>query len=545
LFNGIKSLWNWPFGRLNVWPVVQRELREGARRPVNHRLRIGSGLIGSLLFWIVVRNSDELGTQVGAALLATLHSVLLLFIFVVIPVSAADCIAREHRDGTMGLLFLTPLSAGGIVAGKVLVQGLRALTLWLALVPLLAVPFLAGGVGWTDALIALSLEFSVALLCLGAGMLASSLARERTRAILLAYTLAALVLSVFGLIVIMPLFMAAGRDIGGLLSFGGIMEALGIAIMLVGGLFGEDQFGWNWMAGTRAANLWATWKTLCWVIPILAVLIFILINRFAAARLRRSWQDKPASIRKEKLRRRFCVPIFTSTFKRHSRWSLGRNPIAWLQQYSWKARLTKWLLCGGALVICLLASSASNDALVGWISVLLVILGLFYVVSGVGGFMEEKRSGALELLLVTPLPARKLIFGRVWGLWKQFSPAALVLAGFYWDWHGSSFVLRPAWSTEGEPPPAMVCSLLFCVFLTLPVFATYSALRVKWVWLAVALTAAALFLPFALAGATITVLGDEPTGLSFLLALIVWYGVFVWLACRLLQHSLARRIYAF
>jgi hypothetical protein len=29
---------------LNFWPVVQRELREGARRPINHRLRFWSAV---------------------------------------------------------------------------------------------------------------------------------------------------------------------------------------------------------------------------------------------------------------------------------------------------------------------------------------------------------------------------------------------------------------------------------------------------------------------------------------------------------------------
>src|SRR5437868_1181252 len=89
LIKGINNSCGRWFGRLNVWPVVQRELREGARRPVNHRLRLASGLIGSVLFWLVARNSDSLGTHVGAALLAALHSVLLLFIFAMVPVSAA------------------------------------------------------------------------------------------------------------------------------------------------------------------------------------------------------------------------------------------------------------------------------------------------------------------------------------------------------------------------------------------------------------------------------------------------------------------------
>ena len=32
-----------------IWPVVQRELREGARRPLNYWLRVGAGAAGVLL----------------------------------------------------------------------------------------------------------------------------------------------------------------------------------------------------------------------------------------------------------------------------------------------------------------------------------------------------------------------------------------------------------------------------------------------------------------------------------------------------------------
>ena len=98
---------------------------------------------------------------------------------------------RLHRagetGGTLGLLFLTPLRAGGIVAGKALVGALRAFTLWLAVLPILIIPFIGGGITRLDALSALSLEFCATVLCLAAGLLASSLARERNTAFVLAY----------------------------------------------------------------------------------------------------------------------------------------------------------------------------------------------------------------------------------------------------------------------------------------------------------------------------------------------------------------------
>jgi ABC-type transport system involved in multi-copper enzyme maturation permease subunit len=169
-----------------LWPVVQRELREGARRPINHRLRFLSALVGTLLLWKLIASSDAPANQLGGYLLSALHALVLGLIFVIVPGLTADCIAREKREGTLGLLFLTPLSAGGIVAGKSLVQALRAFTLWLAVLPILILPFTTGGVTWFDALTALSLEFCATVLCLAAGLIASSLAKERNTAFVLA-----------------------------------------------------------------------------------------------------------------------------------------------------------------------------------------------------------------------------------------------------------------------------------------------------------------------------------------------------------------------
>ena len=139
-------------GRFNVWPVVQRELRVGARRPVNHRLRLISAFVGIAVVWLIAENVDESPAQMGRYFLAGLHTVLIGLIFLIVPALTADCIAREKREGTLGLLFMTPLSAPGIVTGKALAAGLRTLSLWLSLLPLLTIPFLEGGVTWFDAL---------------------------------------------------------------------------------------------------------------------------------------------------------------------------------------------------------------------------------------------------------------------------------------------------------------------------------------------------------------------------------------------------------
>ena len=515
--------------RINVWAVVQRELREGARRPVNHRLRFCSVIAGMLLLWIIVDISGASGPEVGSYLLGGLHSVLLGLIFLVVPASAAECIAREKREGTLGLLFLTPLSASGIVAGKALVQGLRALILWLSLVPLLTIPFLAGAITWTDALCALSLEFSASLLCLAAGLLASSLARERNWAFFLAFVLAGLFLIVFSQLLMVVLMV---RWRGFAIMHDWLEWSVEITVPMCSGILPSGMgSAWGYLGLPSVVR--QTWLWLCGMAPIAAALIFLAISWFAAARVERSWQDRVTSVRREKVRRRFCTPIFQRWFKRRSRLLLDRNPIAWLQQYSWKARVSKWVLFLAFLFICY---AAGHLVPLGW---LLLTLGGFYVFAGVSSFLEDKRSGVLEILLVTPISSNQLIFGRTRGLWSQFLPAGLVLAGFFANAHYRYF--GDGTLVEG-PAVALVCT-----FLALPIFATYFALRVKGLLLAAAWTSIAGFIPyvFAFAAAMEFTRRGSPEPLMFSLAIVMSYGLFAYLACFLLGHSLSRRIYAF
>jgi ABC-type transport system involved in multi-copper enzyme maturation permease subunit len=171
----------------NFLPVVQRELREGARRPFNYWLRVGGASAGVwLLFVLSKRDLYSEPSTAGLHLFISLHLMMLALICVIVPAMSADCIAREKREGTLGLLFLTPLSAMGIAMGKGLVQAFRAFTLWVAVLPVLIIPVLSGGVTGGDVASALIIEFCITLHCLAAGILASSLAKARATAFVLA-----------------------------------------------------------------------------------------------------------------------------------------------------------------------------------------------------------------------------------------------------------------------------------------------------------------------------------------------------------------------
>ncbi len=531
---------------------MQRELREGARRPFNYWLRVGAAAAGLLMVvYIVTENREETDKVLGQYLFAGLHVTLMGLICLMVPLMTADCIAREKREGTLGLLFLTPLTAGGIVMGKGLAQALRALTLWVSVAPVLAIPFVMGGVGWADASAYLALEFSALVLSLAAGLLASTLVKGRGAAFVLALFLGVLFVAVFCRVALICFFVQihpSGGFLGPFFPFGYhtfmllMLSGLPTDVASVGGV------------GVRL------WHQILWLSPSAAWLLFVLVLRFAAWRLAGSWQDKIPSLRQESLVQRYCTPLFKDWFARRTGRILDRNPIAWLQQYSWKARLIKWVLCLVFVVAAtaLLDSSINPGNFGETIEPLLFLTfaaGMTF--AGINSFAEEKGSGALELILITPIPINQVILGRIRGVWEQYLPAALILACFDAGllWIQGDFRSNPGFGFWGyESWYHYLVKLLpeVCVYLTLPVFALYFALRVKNQIAAAGLTWFLLLLPYLVIALLVWALvqlqflpyfdipdfwGTMACPLANLaLALAVFF---------LLRHRLTRRIYSF
>jgi hypothetical protein len=100
------------------------------------------------------------------------------------PHLTADSVSVEKREGTLGLLFLTPLRGWEILLGKMGSHALQVGWAWLAILPVLFLPLLQGGVRWTEAvrlLLALLISLLVSLAC---GLLWSTVCREARTAVL-------------------------------------------------------------------------------------------------------------------------------------------------------------------------------------------------------------------------------------------------------------------------------------------------------------------------------------------------------------------------
>jgi ABC-type transport system involved in cytochrome c biogenesis permease component len=129
-------------------PIVQRELRAASRRPSTHRIRcwtaflaIGASLIASAAGTAIPGAGSAVNPLFAVQTVCAFGLSLLAGLFL-----NSDCLSEEKREGTFGLLLLTDLKSQDIVLGKFVAAALSALYCLLALLPVMAVPLLLGGV---------------------------------------------------------------------------------------------------------------------------------------------------------------------------------------------------------------------------------------------------------------------------------------------------------------------------------------------------------------------------------------------------------------
>src|SRR6266542_6901528 len=185
--------------RMTFLPIVERELRVAARRPGTYRVRFLAALAVIAFGFITLASAPSSlpAHQLGKAIFAMETVIAFACCLFTGVFLTADCLSVEKREGTLGLLFLTDLNGFDVVLGKLTATSLQSVYGLLAIFPMLALPFLLGGVSWREAVMALLLNLSSVCLALAAGLVASSRCTQWNRALFLAEILAVIFLLIF------------------------------------------------------------------------------------------------------------------------------------------------------------------------------------------------------------------------------------------------------------------------------------------------------------------------------------------------------------
>lgn len=412
---------------MTLLPVVRRELSVAARQRHTFWGRSGAALVAMVIGgWIYLIERASAFSGLGMLIFSSLSGLCFFYCMMAGSSHSSDCISAEKRDGTLGLLFLTDLRSYDIVLGKLAASSISALYRVMAVLPVIAIGLLMGGVTpgeyWRMVCVLLvTLGFS-----LGAGMLASVLSVESKRATGFAFLL---VVCGSGLVPLIYLISSWWLKSRGLLDgeMDRMLERLFIWESPVVAFFSS-------FSSFPQANRWMFWPSLLWTLGL--GLMFLGV---ACIRLPTCWQENGVETWRDRW------------FGRLTRWWHGGgahlqtrrtlllelSPICWLNERRFSRSTAVWWMIGLA---CLAFMGLGRQigfrdiTLLMLVSMVVHAILKFWIASEAPRrFADDRRSGALELYLCTSMSTGQLIAGQLRSLQRQFlGPILFVLMVDVW-----------------------------------------------------------------------------------------------------------------
>lgn len=383
---------------MRVGPLIERELRASLRRenPWRSRFRQGGvavGICALMLLGSVLFDSPTAGRGIKNLLLF-----FGIFICLQLPGQVAGLIAAERRQQTLDLLFLTGLRPTEVFLGKLTGALVLALGNLLVLMPLLALPFLMGGVNF-ETFLAVATCLPVSLFWIVAlSLFLSCLAKNEEAAYLLTVWSGAVWCG------LAPLAWLGTRWLSA--------DAIAAAGDGYGWLVTSPALG-PWLAyqGLGAKNAAAFWTNQ--ILTVGATLALLVgATRALPWRWRRDSNRGAGGTQHAWSRVAERLAGFTAT---HRRAWLEENPALWLELHRNRPVLTGWLVLGVVCLLWLAGWAVFRGMWLGSWNFFLTALalngGILMVAqhATAAGMAEGRHTGNWELVLTTPLPPKQIV----------------------------------------------------------------------------------------------------------------------------------------
>ena len=398
-------------------PIATRELKQAARRPRTFWNRVGATALAVLAAFGALSPTFR-GVappdQTGWFLFLVLSLTAFVCCLLAGPFLTADCLSEEKREGTLGLLFLTDLRGYDVVFGKLFASSLNAFYAVLGIIPVLAIPLMFGGIMvgefWRMTLVLLNtFFFSVAI-----GIFVSALSRHGRKA---------------WVVVVLLLVLFAGAP-WTLVNFkSGYVTSPADPIALILSPIYSCWLSFETPYLSAGDRFWAS-------LQVQHVFAWVLLGS-ASYVLPRSWQEatpRPWQLRWQVLWNEWTLGTFAQREADRRRW-LSENPILWLAKRERHRRAFFWAFLGGFATLWGVGYMWLSDL---WIRPETTFIIAFTLHLGIKLWLtletsrrlaEDKRSGALEVLLVTPLSVSEILTGIMTAARRQFLlPLVLVVA---------------------------------------------------------------------------------------------------------------------
>jgi len=413
---------------MTLLPIVGRELRVTARRWAVYWGRVATAGIAILVFaWVALFIMPGMGVALslsGNWIFRNLVVVAALYGAIGGLVATADSLSREKRDGTLGLLFLTDLRGYDVVLGKLAAAGVRSLYSMLAIVPVLAVAMAMGGVTYSQVALAVVAIGNLVFFTAALGMRVSVVSMSERKALFA------------GLVVLMIAMLGPWIAVGVVrnLAVGrGLPLGATWAVICLSPFYPVVQLVADVTARTRGLTPGNFWLS---VGLVQAMSWGMLIATFRAAT--RVWQAPNVLRGWSRIRYRWEQWIYGQgqTRTRLRRRLLEVNPFLWVLQRERMKAWYAWAYLGIVLTFWLIGNWHGDRILYEVnvvIPTLLLIQGflkVWAISECVARMVEDRRAGAMELLLTTPLSDAGVLKGYWLALRRLFLGPTLALAGF-------------------------------------------------------------------------------------------------------------------
>ncbi len=406
---------------MRFFPIIHRELLIAGRRGSTYLGRLISvGAMSAILMWVLFVSAGNAPATLGKTLFLTIASITYFLCALTGVKLTSDSLSYERREGTLGLLFLTNLRSIEIILGKLAAGSVQAVLTLTATFPLFAVPFLFGGLTASDFLWFVTSALNVLFLSLSLGLFASALCKDDRVALGVGLLLMAGV--VFGPLIAALVYgqLAGGASGSGVEILAGFSPATAPFLLLferVGGIRGAT----TGVSDAISTSLWTT---------LITALAAVGLASTTLARLWRSQEKQPEAARRTG---------FDGADERDSRTAaraplLDRNPYGWLAGRNRAGRYAPWGVLGVAALIWfggfgVWGNDWANEG-VYIATAFLIHLAIKLLIAGVAcwQFNEDRSSGAMELILSTPLSVGEILKGQREALGRMFlRPVLFVL----------------------------------------------------------------------------------------------------------------------
>jgi ABC-type transport system involved in multi-copper enzyme maturation permease subunit len=396
-------------------PIVERELRVAARRHSTFWMRLVLALAAIAIgFFLYLAHAQMTPPTLGKEIFGGLGALALFYCLASGRRLTADCLSEEKREGTLGLLFLTDLKGYDVILGKLAATSVTGFYGLLAVLPVLAIPLLMGGVAHGEFWRAVLVLVDTFLFSLTVGVFASVLSRDTRQAMGINLLLLLALVAVPPAIACLIAYLEDSNQVIRPLLFS--CPAYSYYLCFDANYRFAGQHFWI-SVGLIHALTWLLAALSSWMVP-------------------RSWQDRDSGKSEARWADRWRIWVYGNAAQRRALRTrlLQVNPFCWLASRARFKPAGVWFFLGFVacwwLYMCAVMHLHWTEESLSMTTALFLnsVLKLWIGIEACQRLAEEQKMGSLELVLSTPLNERAILRGQLLALRRQFlKPLALVI----------------------------------------------------------------------------------------------------------------------